>query len=94
MRTSPSWPDRPAAELGPCRSETGDGGGSELCKGRIALGELVRNAEDVGVRDDSDDSLTLEVAEDAGARDLKGVRNTSTTLLLSSYACCHVAGQD
>jgi hypothetical protein len=65
----------PTAELGPGRSEPCDGSGRELCEGRVALRELVRNAKHVDVRVDSDDSLALEVAEDAGARDLKGVRN-------------------
>jgi hypothetical protein len=62
---------RPASDecqLGPGWSETRDGGSRELCERRIGLGELVRNGAHVGVRVDGDDSLALEITEDAGGQ--------------------------
>ena len=69
-------------EFGPGGSEACDGGGRQLCEGRVALRELVRNGQHLGFRGNGNDSLTLQVAEDASARDWKGVRDSGCSIWL------------
>jgi hypothetical protein len=50
-----------AEKLGASRSQAGDGCGGELREGRVALGEVVVDMEEVGVTVDADDAAALEV---------------------------------
>ena len=63
--------DGAAAQLRAGRSEPGDRGGRELRERWIALGQIVRDMEDVRVHVDVNDAPTLEVAEDASSGDLQ-----------------------
>jgi hypothetical protein len=59
MRTSPSGPGSSRSVESGGR-EPGGGSGRQLCQGRVALRELVRNGQDVSIRVDGDHSLTLQ----------------------------------
>jgi hypothetical protein len=69
--------DGAAAELGAGWRETGDRGGGEPGERRLAFGEGVVDAQDVGVGVDVDDVATLEIREEARAGDLERIGHVS-----------------